>query len=232
MWILAHLLGFRWIFIRASFETGEERQRRNTLIFASGSAAACLALDAPDQIAVWGDPTIYKEVHSVFELFRETVFADGSLSFHGVVRASGSPPVAAEGMYWSRMGGETDLILYPRSLMRHDVDPRNTSRVCLNCNMSFAGHGMLRTWDAVCPRCGRLLWLGMGQVVECKVARLEHFGIVVTLGDGVEGLIHVSELATDAVTDPAQTIVVGETLRAKVVRVDVDSQRIFLLPMR
>jgi small subunit ribosomal protein S1 len=60
------------------------------------------------------------------------------------------------------------------------------------------------------------------------VARLARFGIVVELGDGIEGLVHVTELAAHPITDPAEVATVGEIVRAKVLRVDVEERKIGL----
>jgi DNA-directed RNA polymerase subunit RPC12/RpoP len=63
------------------------------------------------------------------------------------------------------------------------------SEVCKNCGKSVGDQGELQTWDAVCSHCGQLIWLKAGQTVMCKVTRVARFGIIVELGDGVEGLV-------------------------------------------
>ena len=90
----------------------------------------------------------------------------------------------------------------------------------------------LQTWDAVCPHCGQLIWLKVGQTVPCRVTRVARFGIIVHLGDGVEGRIHVSELSPDPIDDPSQAVSVGQIVRAKVLRVDVDERKVGLSKMR
>ena len=86
----------------------------------------------------------------------------------------------------------------------------------------------LQTWDAICPHCGRLIWLEAGDTIACKVTRVARFGIVVELGDGVEGLVHVSELSREPIDYPWQAVRVGQIVRAKVLRVDVDDRKVGL----
>ena len=98
---------------------------------------------------------------------------------------------------------------------------------CRNCGKPGA-QAVKDDWDAVCHHCGQLLWLRPGDVAECKVARLTAFGIVVELGDGVEGLIHISELADKSVRHPEDVVGAGSLIRAQVLRVDVSERRIGL----
>jgi small subunit ribosomal protein S1 len=54
------------------------------------------------------------------------------------------------------------------------------------------------------------------------------FGAFVELGDGVEGLVHISEMAKGHVETPEQVTAVGETVHVKVKEVDLDRRRISL----
>jgi ribosomal protein S1 len=102
------------------------------------------------------------------------------------------------------------------------------SDVCKNCGKWVGDQSALQTWDAVCPHCGQLIWLKAGQIFPCIVTRLTRFGIIVELGDGVGGLIHVSELSDERIDDPSQVVSVGQVLRAKALRVDVDEKKVGL----
>lgn len=66
-----------------------------------------------------------------------------------------------------------------------------------------------------------------GDVVEGKVARLTNFGAFVDLG-GVDGLVHVSEIAFDHVDKPSDVLKVGQEVKVKVLAIDVDKDRISL----
>ena len=98
---------------------------------------------------------------------------------------------------------------------------------CRNCGKD-SGHAIRHDWDAQCVHCGQLLWLRPGDIAECKVERLTQFGIFVELGDGLEGLIHISELTERRIRHPEEVVGVGRQIRAKVHSVDVSEKRISL----
>ena len=65
-------------------------------------------------------------------------------------------------------------------------------------------------------------------IVEGKVTKLVTFGAFVDLGDGVEGLVHISEMAKQHVDAPAQVCKVGDKVQVKVMEIDLDRRRISL----
>ncbi|MGE5598401.1 MAG: 30S ribosomal protein S1 [Bacteroidota bacterium] len=67
-----------------------------------------------------------------------------------------------------------------------------------------------------------------GDVVEGRVTRLAGFGAFVDLGGGVEGLLHVSEIAWERVNNPADRLAPGEELRLQVIKVEPEAKRISL----
>jgi 4-hydroxy-3-methylbut-2-enyl diphosphate reductase len=67
-----------------------------------------------------------------------------------------------------------------------------------------------------------------GEVVEGKVTKLTNFGAFVELDDGIEGLVHVSEIADRHVKDPADELKVGDQLKVKILKIDADSHKISL----
>lgn len=69
---------------------------------------------------------------------------------------------------------------------------------------------------------------GVGGVVQATITRVMPYGAFAKVADGVEGLIHVSELATRRVEDPAEVVRVGDVLRAKIVSVDTERRRLGL----
>ena len=67
-----------------------------------------------------------------------------------------------------------------------------------------------------------------GDRVEGKVTNITDFGVFIELEDGVEGLIHVSELSKEKVQDPSDVVTVGETVSALVINVDSKERKIGL----
>jgi small subunit ribosomal protein S1 len=69
--------------------------------------------------------------------------------------------------------------------------------------------------------------LEAGQVVEGKISNIVDFGAFVDL-DGIDGLIHISELSWSHVNHPSEAVAIGDTVRIKVLDIDRDRQRISL----
>ncbi|GAK30437.1 30S ribosomal protein S1 [Weissella oryzae SG25] len=69
--------------------------------------------------------------------------------------------------------------------------------------------------------------LAVGDVVEGKVARMTNFGAFIDLG-GVDGLVHVSEISHERVSQPSDVLSVGEEVKVKVLGLDAEKERISL----
>ena len=98
---------------------------------------------------------------------------------------------------------------------------------CRNCG-EYHDQATQHDWNAVCVNCGKLFWLRPGDIAECKVARMNRFGVFVELGDGIEGLVHVTELAGHAIQHPNEVVEVGSLIRAKVLHVNVLEKKVGL----
>ncbi len=99
---------------------------------------------------------------------------------------------------------------------------------CRNCEAKLDSDVTQLNWEAICPYCEELTWLATGDTVSCRVTRVSPFGICVELGDEVQGLIHISELSKETVKDPSEIVSQGETLQAKVLRIDIEGKKIGL----
>ena len=68
----------------------------------------------------------------------------------------------------------------------------------------------------------------VGEVVTGKVVRLTDFGAFVEVEEGIEGLVHVSELSEERVEQPKDCLSVGDVVRAKIIKMDPVEQKIGL----
>jgi len=69
----------------------------------------------------------------------------------------------------------------------------------------------------------------VGRIVKGKVVSLKDYGAFVELEDGIEGLIHISEMSwTERLKHPSKLINVGDEVEAKVLEVDSKNKRISL----
>jgi small subunit ribosomal protein S1 len=67
-----------------------------------------------------------------------------------------------------------------------------------------------------------------GQIVKGPVTKITNFGVFVGLEEGLEGLLHISELADHKVENPEEVVQVGQEIEVKVLRVDADERKIGL----
>ena len=67
-----------------------------------------------------------------------------------------------------------------------------------------------------------------GQKITGKVTKITNFGVFVGLENGLEGLLHISELAEHKVENPEDVVNVGDELEVKVLRVDTEERKIGL----
>ena len=68
----------------------------------------------------------------------------------------------------------------------------------------------------------------IGQVVPGRVTKLVPFGAFVRVDEGIEGLVHISELAERHVEIPEQVVQVGDEIFVKIIDIDLDRRRISL----
>lgn len=68
----------------------------------------------------------------------------------------------------------------------------------------------------------------VGVIVDGKVTKIVPFGAFVEIGDNVEGLVHISEMARGHVEKPEDVVRVGDAIKVKVMDVDLDRRRISL----
>ena len=61
-----------------------------------------------------------------------------------------------------------------------------------------------------------------------RVTKLVQFGAFVQVGDGIEGLVHISEMSTHHVESPEQVVTPGEELWVKIIDLDLQRRRISL----
>jgi small subunit ribosomal protein S1 len=71
-----------------------------------------------------------------------------------------------------------------------------------------------------------------GQLIKGKITKITNFGVFVGLEDGLEGLLHISELSDEKIENPEDLVTVGEDVEVKVLRVDTDERKIGLSKRR
>jgi small subunit ribosomal protein S1 len=67
-----------------------------------------------------------------------------------------------------------------------------------------------------------------GDVIEGRVTKVVTFGAFIEIVPGVEGLVHISELAQHHVENPREVVSQGESVRAKIIEMDPERRRLSL----
>ena len=68
----------------------------------------------------------------------------------------------------------------------------------------------------------------ISDVVEGKVVRLVDFGAFVELEEGVDGLVHISQICQKHIAKPEEALSIGQVVKAKVTEIDTDNKKISL----
>ena len=68
----------------------------------------------------------------------------------------------------------------------------------------------------------------VGSIADGKVTKIVPFGAFIALGEGIEGLVHISEMAARHIDTPAQVCKVGDTVKVKIMEVNPERRRISL----
>ncbi len=69
---------------------------------------------------------------------------------------------------------------------------------------------------------------GVGDVLRGRITRLTDFGAFVELLEGLEGLVHVSEMSTDRIDKPADVFEIGQEVRVKIIKMDPVEKKVGL----
>jgi len=69
-------------------------------------------------------------------------------------------------------------------------------------------------------------------IVKGTITKITNFGVFVGLEDGLEGLLHISELSEDKIENAEEVVKVGDPIEVKILRVDTDDRKIGLSKKR
>ena len=68
----------------------------------------------------------------------------------------------------------------------------------------------------------------VGDVVSVKIVNMMPFGAFAEIVDGVDGLIHISQIAQKRIAKPADELEIGQVVDAKIVEIDDEKQKVSL----
>ncbi|SHJ47617.1 30S ribosomal protein S1 [Paramaledivibacter caminithermalis] len=68
----------------------------------------------------------------------------------------------------------------------------------------------------------------LGDIVEGKIVSLVDFGAFVELEEGVEGLVHISQISENRIAKPSEVLEEGQTVKVKILDIDMENKKISL----
>jgi len=119
---------------------------------------------------------------------------------------------------WDRVANVADVLTVGQDVRVKVIklDP-DTSRISLSLRQLGQD-----PWDHIEKR------FPPGAIVEGEVTKIKKYGAFLQIGDGIEGLLHISELAWEHVEHTEDVVQVGQHLRVRVLQADRSRRRISL----
>lgn len=119
---------------------------------------------------------------------------------------------------WNRIRQPSDVVAVGDPLEVHVISfDRDAHRISLGCRKA-ADNPWAKFTDAY----------AVGDVVSVKIVKLMPFGAFAEVLPGVDGLIHISQIANRRIGQPSEILTVGEVTDAKITNIDHDKQKISL----
>ena len=117
---------------------------------------------------------------------------------------------------WNRNANANDLLKQGQKIKVRikDIDKENK-----RFKLSYDGKGE-NPWDNI--------GINVGDVIKVKIKKLATFGAFAEIKEGVEGLIHISQISTERITKPEDKLEVNEEVNVKVINIDMKNKKIEL----
>jgi small subunit ribosomal protein S1 len=123
-------------------------------------------------------------------------------------------------MSWTKRINHPSEVVAPSQKVKVKVLEINKEKQEISLGMKQVGEN---PWERVAER------FPQGAVVEGKVRNIANYGAFVEIEEGIDGLLHVSDLSwTKKIGHPSEVLKKGETVKAVVLAVDQEKQRIAL----
>ena len=115
----------------------------------------------------------------------------------------------------------------------HTVEVTKTDPDTLEEYKDFEERRLIHEVPIIVPRGTGKTTLGsaigeVGQIIEGKVVQIKDYGAFVELEAGLDGLVHISEIANRRVENVSDELALGNSITAKIMEIDADRKRISL----
>ena len=176
-------------------EINRHRNRRNFPSDRRCRSSASHACPPPHRVGAWADTPRHRHFGVDFGVFVDIGGADGLIHLSE--------------LSWKRVSHPSEVL--------HVGDRINVYVLSVDQNERKIALLLKRTqpepWETITDQ------YQLGQLVRGTITQITTFGAFARLDDGIEGLIHVSELAEGRVAHPRNVVKEGEVLDLKVIRI-------------
>ncbi len=121
-------------------------------------------------------------------------------------------------MAWGRNKNPRDILKEGQEI---DVRVKDLDRENKRFKLSYEKKGP-DPWKKVAEK------YHVSDVVTVKVSKLMQFGAFVELEEGIEGLVHISQICERKIAKPEEELTVGKKVNAKIIDMDLENKKIEL----
>lgn len=188
-------------------ETMKDMEQELNASFEKFSEGSMVGFDS-DEAFAWDKAVQYMEEGTVLSLTVDGVVKGGVITYveglRGFIPASQLSLNYVEDLNdWLKKDIEAKVI---------EADPE-LKRLVLSCKVILlekAKEEKAKKIDAVL----------VGSVLEGKVESLQAYGAFIDLGDGISGLVHISQISVKRIKKPSEVLNIGDTVTVKVLKVE------------
>lgn len=188
-------------------ETMKDMEKELNESFDKFSEGSMVGFDS-DEAFAWDKAAQYQEEGTVLTLTIDGVVKGGVIVYvdglRGFIPASQLSLNYVEDLNdWLKKEVEAKVI---------EADPE-LKRLVLSCKV-------LLLEKAKEEKAAKVNAIAVGSVLEGKVDSLQAYGAFIDLGDGISGLVHISQISQKRIKKPSEVLTVGDTVKVKVLKVE------------
>lgn len=166
-----------------------------------------LSMKEANETLTWEKLAQYKEDETTLSLTIGGVVKGGVIAYVEGIRGF----IPASQLSLSYVEDLNDWLKKEVEARVTEIDPEK-KRLILSCKV------ILREKEAE-ERERKINSIAVGTVLEGKVESLQSYGAFIDLGDGISGLVHISQISQKRIKKPGEVLTVGDTVKVKVVKV-------------
>ena len=119
---------------------------------------------------------------------------------------------------WKRNANAKELLKQNQEI---NVTIKEVDKENKRLKLAYAGKGE-NPWNSIDER------YNLGDIIEGQVMNLTPFGAFIVVEDGVEGLVHISQISNKRINTPSDVLEIGQIVKAKIILIDKENKKMEL----